>query len=118
MPGSHHACTAADCGAASGEGIISDLQWNPYPQDWRQLGGQPPYQGDPYRAPEDKPSGPEPADGGGRPPKRGNRHVVRNILGCIGILAVIGLVASALSSSGTGASTGGNTRLDPRGLPG
>lgn len=77
------------------------------------MGGQPPYQGDPYRAPEDKPSGPEPADGGGRPPKRGNRHVVRNILGCIGILAVIGLVASALSSGGTGASTAATRASTP-----
>ena len=33
-----------------GEGIVSELPWNPYPQqDWRQMGGQPPYQGEPYR---------------------------------------------------------------------
>lgn len=77
------------------------------------MGGQPPYQGDPYRAPGDKPSGPGPGDGGGRPPKRGNRHVVRNILGCVGILAVIGLVASALSSGGTGASTAATRASTP-----
>ena len=80
---------------------------NPYPQhDWRQLGGQPPYQGGPYRAyEEDEPAEPEPADGHGPPPERGNRHLVRNILGGIGILVIAGLVISALSTNGTGPST-------------
>ena len=85
---------------------MSELPWNPYPQqDWRQLGGQPPYQGEPYRTSGDGPSDPEPPDGDGPPPSRPNRHLVRNILGGIGILAVAGLVVSALSSEGTGAST-------------
>lgn len=84
---------------------MSDL-WNPYPQqDWRQLGGQPPYQGEPYRAAGDQPSDPEPPSGPGPPPGRQNRHTVRNIIGAIGILAVAGLVASALASEGTGAPT-------------
>jgi hypothetical protein len=91
---------------------MSELPWNPYPQqDWRQLGGQPPYQGEPYRTAEDESAPPEPADGHeppGPPPPRRNRHTVRNILGGIGILAVAGLVASALSSKGTGASTAGS----------
>jgi len=91
---------------------MSELPWNPYPQqDWRQLGGQPPYQGEPYRTAEDQDSPPEPADGHeppGPPPPRRNRHMVRNILGGIGILAVAGLVVSALSSKGTGASTAGS----------
>jgi hypothetical protein len=79
---------------------------NPYPQhDWRQLGGQPPYQGGPYRAHEDEPAEPEPTNGHGPPPARRNRHLVRNVLGGVGILAVAGLVLSALSSNGTGAST-------------
>jgi hypothetical protein len=84
---------------------VSDL-WNPYPQqDWRQLGGQPPYQGEPYRTGEDQPSDPESPDGTGPPPRRRDRHTVRNIIGAIGILAVAGLVASALASKGTGTST-------------
>jgi len=91
---------------------MSELPWNPYPQqDWRQLGGQPPYQGEPYRTSDDQPSAPEPTDGHeppGPPPPRRNRHLVRNILGGIGILAVAGLVVSALSSKGTGASTAGS----------
>lgn len=82
---------------------MSELPWNPYPQqDWRQLGGQPPYQGDPYRTTGEEPSDPEPPDGRGPPPGRRNRHMLRNILGGIGILAVAGLVVSALSSKGTG----------------
>jgi hypothetical protein len=84
---------------------VSELPWNPQ-QDWRQLGGQPPYQGEPYRGPEDEPSGPDPADGQGPPPARGERHTVRNVLGGIGILAVAGLVLSTLSSKGTGTSPG------------
>ncbi len=84
---------------------MSDLPWNPYPQDWRQFGGQPPYQGEPVRTDEDQPSGPGSGDGPEPPPKRRNRHTVRNIIGGIGILAVAGLVVSALSSKGTGAST-------------
>jgi hypothetical protein len=84
---------------------VSDLPWNPYPQDWRQLGGQPPYQGDPDWEAEDQPSDPEPPNGSEPPPRRRNRHMVRNILGGIGILAVAGLVVSALSSKGTGTST-------------
>jgi hypothetical protein len=96
---------------------VSELPWNPYPQqDWRQLGGQPPYQGEPYRESEDQPSPPEPADGHeppGPPPPRRNRHTVRNILGGIGILAIAGLVISALSSKGTGASAGGSHTSAP-----
>jgi hypothetical protein len=84
---------------------VSDLPWNPYPQDWRQLGGQPPYQGGPYRTDEDQPPDPDSGNGPGPPPKRRNRHTVRNIIGGIGILAVAGLVISALSSKGFGAST-------------
>jgi hypothetical protein len=90
---------------------MSELPWNPNPvQDWRQLGGQPPYQGEPYREGDDESSPPEPSDGEppGPPPPRRNRHMVRNILGGIGILAVAGLVVSALSSKGTGASTAGS----------
>jgi len=91
---------------------MSELPWNPYPQqDWRQMGGQPPYQGEPDRTSDDQDSPPEPADGHespGPPPPRRNRHMVRNILGGIGILAVAGLVASALASKGTGASTAGS----------
>jgi len=83
---------------------VSELPWNPYPQqDWRQLGGQPPYQGEPYREPGEEPSDPEPPDGPKPPPTRRNGHMLRNILGGVGILAVAGLVASALSSEGTGA---------------
>ena len=83
---------------------MSELPWNPYPQqDWRQMGGQPPYQGEPYRTAGEEPSDPEPPDGRGPPPSRRNRHMLRNILGGIGILAVAGLVVSALSSKGTGA---------------
>jgi hypothetical protein len=78
---------------------VSD-SWNPQ-VDWRQLGGQPPYQGELYREPGDELSDHEPANGP-RPPRRKNQHLVRNILGGIGILAVIGLVVSALSSSGGG----------------
>jgi hypothetical protein len=80
---------------------------NPYPQhDWRQMGGQPPYQGGPYRSfEEDEAAEPEPANGDGPPPELRNRHLVRNILGGVGILAIAGLVLSALSSNGTGAST-------------
>jgi hypothetical protein len=96
---------------------VSELPWNPYPQqDWRQLGGQPPYQGEPYRTAEDQLVPPEPADGHeppGPPPPRRNRHTVRNILGGIGILAVAGLVASALSSKGTGAPTAGSHTSAP-----
>jgi len=85
---------------------VSELPWNPYPQqDWRQMGGQPPYQGEPYRTSGEEPSDPEPPDGRGPPPSRRNRHMLRNILGGIGILAVAGLVVSALSAKGTGAST-------------
>jgi len=85
---------------------------NPYPQmDWRQLGGQPPYQGGPYRAPGEEPSDHEPA-GGHRPPRRRNRHLVRNVLGGIGILAVAVLVASALWSGGTGSSAA-SSRTSP-----
>ena len=101
----------------AGEGIVSELPWNPYPQqDWRQLGGQPPYQGEPYRTSEDQASPPEPADGHEPPrppPARRNRHTVRNILGGIGIIAVAGLVVSALSSKGTGASTAGSHASAP-----
>ena len=101
---------------------MSELPWNPYPQqDWRQLGGQPPYQGEPYRTSEDEPSDPEPPDGHeppGPPPPRRNRHTVRNILGGIGILAVAGLVVSALSSKGTGAPTAGLAHLGPGGHAG
>jgi hypothetical protein len=84
---------------------VSELPWNPQ-QDWRQLGGQPPYQGGPYRGPDDEPSGPDPDDGQGPPPVRRDRHTVRNVLGGIGILAVAGLVLSALTSKGTGTSPG------------
>ncbi len=92
---------------------MSELPWSPNPQqDWRQLGGQPPYQsGEPYGVSGDQPSDPEPPGrseppgGSGPPPSRRNRHAVRNILGGIGILAVVGLMVSALSSKGTGAST-------------
>jgi hypothetical protein len=85
---------------------VSDLPWNPYPQqDWRQLGGQPPYQGEPYRTAEDQLSEPEPPHDPGPPPGRRDRHTVRNIIGGIGILAVAGLVASALASKGTGTPT-------------
>jgi hypothetical protein len=38
---------------------------------------------------------------------------VRNILGCVGILAVVGLVVSALSSNGTGASTAASRTSTP-----
>jgi hypothetical protein len=94
---------------------VSELPWNPYPQqDWRQMGGQPPYQGEPYRTAEDQLAPPEPDAGHeppgppGPPPPRRNRHTVRNILAGIGILAVAGLVISALASKGTGASTAGS----------
>jgi hypothetical protein len=83
---------------------VSELPWNPYPQqDWRQLGGQPPYQGEPYRTSGDGPSDPGPPDGQEPPGNRRNRHTLRNILGGLGILAIAGLVASALSAKGTGA---------------
>lgn len=96
---------------------MSELPWNPYPQqDWRQLGGQPPYQGEPYRTAEDQLAPPEPDDGHeppGPPPPRRNRHMVRNIIGAVGILAVAGLVVSALSSKGTGASSAGSHASTP-----
>jgi hypothetical protein len=96
---------------------VSELPWNPYPQqDWRQLGGQPPYQGEPYRTAEDQLAPPEPDDGHeppGPPPPRRNRHMVRNIIGAVGILAVAGLVVSALSSKGTGASSAGSHASTP-----
>jgi hypothetical protein len=85
---------------------MSELPWNPYPQqDWRHLGGQPPYQGGPYREPGDEPSDPGPPNGRRPPPEHRNRHLARNILGGVGILAVAGLVVSALSSNGTGTSS-------------
>ncbi len=78
--------------------------WNPYPlSDWRGTGGQPPYQGGTYRELGEPPTDPE------SPPERRNRHTVRNVLGGIGILAIAGLVVSALSSNGTGASAGSRT---------
>jgi hypothetical protein len=84
---------------------VSELPpWNPYPlSDWRGTGGQPPYQGGTYRELGEPPTDPE------TPPERRNRHTVRNVLGGIGILAVAGLVVSALSSNGTGASAGSRT---------
>jgi hypothetical protein len=42
---------------------------------------------------------------------------VRNILGCVGILAVVGLVVSALSSNGTGASTAASRTSTPTASP-
>jgi hypothetical protein len=85
---------------------VSELPWNPQ-QDWRQLGGQPPYQGGPYRGPDDEPPGPDPDDDGqGPPPVRRDRHTVRNVLAGIGVLAIAGLVLSAVSSKGTGTSPG------------
>jgi hypothetical protein len=105
MPGLYYSCTSVG-EASRGKGIVSDLPWNPNPhQDWRQLGGQPPYQGELYREAEDQPSDPEPDNGPEQPPKRRDRHTVRNILGGIGILAVAGLVVSALSSKGAGTPT-------------
>lgn len=78
--------------------------WNPYPlSDWRGTGGQPPYQGGTYRELGEPPTDPE------TPPERRNRHMVRNILGGIGILAIAGLVVSALSSNGNGTSAGSRT---------
>jgi hypothetical protein len=84
---------------------VSELPpWNPYPlSDWRGTGGQPPYQGGTYRELGEPPVDPE------TPPERRNRHTVRNILGGVGILAIAGLVVSALYSNGTGAPAGSRT---------